>query len=89
MKSYSGLGPSGHRKTGDASLGHNDDRETILPARNDLADLKRIDNALRRLDTGRFGHCLYCGDQISMSRLNFDPAVESCGTCAEDEAAFY
>lgn len=89
MKSYSGLGTPGRRKTGDASLGHNDGRETILPARNDLDDLKRIDNALRRLDSGQFGHCLYCGDQISMSRLNLDPAVESCGTCAEEEAALY
>lgn len=46
--------------------------------------LKRIDAALRRLETGRFGHCLYCGDQISVTRLTFDPAVTSCSTCDED-----
>ena len=46
--------------------------------------LDRIDAALRRLDLGRFGHCLYCGDQISMVRLDEDPAVESCDTCNED-----
>jgi RNA polymerase-binding transcription factor DksA len=46
-------------------------------------DLHRIDAALRRLENGRFGHCLYCGDQISFRRLNHDPAIESCSTCNE------
>ena len=46
--------------------------------------LKRIDDALRRLDTGRFGHCLYCGDQIGLGRLTADPAVSSCVVCDED-----
>lgn len=48
------------------------------------ADIKRIDAALRRLENGRFGLCLYCGDQISMKRLDRDPAIMSCGTCNED-----
>ena len=47
-------------------------------------DIKRIDAALRRLEDGRFGLCLYCGDQISMKRLDRDPAIMSCGTCNED-----
>lgn len=46
--------------------------------------LKRIDEALKRLDTGRFGHCLYCGDQIELGRLTADPAVSSCLVCDED-----
>ena len=46
-------------------------------------DIDRIDAALRRLDDGRFGHCLYCGDQISVRRLDRDPAVESCSACNE------
>ncbi|MEM5515940.1 hypothetical protein WNY37_03190 [Henriciella sp. AS95] len=56
---------------------------TTMPVEGE-ATLKRIDAALRRLDTGRFGHCLYCGDQINMSRLTHDPATESCTTCDED-----
>ena len=47
-------------------------------------EIRRIDAALRRLDTGRFGHCLYCGDPISLKRLDHDPAVASCSTCNED-----
>ena len=47
-------------------------------------DLTRIDAALRRLEDGRFGLCLYCGDQISLKRLDRDPAIMSCGTCDED-----
>ena len=84
MKSYSGLGPTGSRKTGKASPDPGDARDGIPNGQEIRDDLKRIDDALRRLDTGRFGHCLYCGDQISMKRLNIDPAVESCGVCAED-----
>ena len=47
-------------------------------------ELQRVEAALKRLDHGRFGHCLYCGDQISMKRLDRDPAIMSCGTCNED-----
>ena len=46
--------------------------------------LKRIDAALRRLESGRFGHCLYCGDPIGLKRLDEDPAIASCATCNED-----
>ena len=48
-------------------------------------ELQRVEAALKRLDHGRFGHCLYCGDQIGLGRLKSDPAVESCDTCEEDE----
>ena len=53
-----------------------------VPAEDD--DLKRIEAALRRLDDGKFGLCLYCGDPISVKRLDVDPAINSCGTCDED-----
>jgi RNA polymerase-binding transcription factor DksA len=46
--------------------------------------LNKIDAALRRLDLGKFGHCLFCGDPISVVRLDRNPAIESCETCNED-----
>ena len=57
-----------------------------IPCGDDIQEgdaLKRIEAALRRLDTGRFGHCLYCGDPIALKRLDQDPAVDSCSTCDE------
>ncbi len=68
----SGLEPGMGEKTSDTAAG--EDRQH---------DIDRIDAALRRLDRGRFGHCLYCGDQISVRRLDRDPAVESCSACNE------
>lgn len=47
-------------------------------------EIKRIDAALRRLEHGVFGLCLYCGDQISMKRLDRNPAIMSCSVCDED-----
>lgn len=38
--------------------------------------------ALARLETGEFGACLECGDQIAPKRLEFDPTVPTCITCA-------
>ena len=46
-------------------------------------ELQRVEAALKRLDRGQFGHCLYCGDPISVKRLDRDPAVESCSSCNE------
>ncbi|MEE9389351.1 MAG: TraR/DksA family transcriptional regulator [Paracoccaceae bacterium] len=42
----------------------------------------RIIAALVRLDAGEFGYCLNCGDDIAPKRLEFDPTVPTCLTCA-------
>ena len=42
----------------------------------------RIIAALLRLDEGEFGYCLSCGDDITPKRLEFDPTVPTCLTCA-------
>ena len=47
-------------------------------------ELQRVEAALKRLERGQFGHCLYCGDRIDLERLQHDPAVESCDMCEED-----
>ena len=47
-------------------------------------ELQRVEAALKRLERGQFGHCLYCWDRIDLERLQHDPAVESCDMCEED-----
>ncbi|MDY0350473.1 MAG: TraR/DksA C4-type zinc finger protein [Desulfobulbaceae bacterium] len=45
-------------------------------------ELQRIETALRRLDTGDYGYCVMCDDEIAEGRLRFDPSVLTCISCA-------
>jgi DnaK suppressor protein len=38
--------------------------------------------ALERLNSGDFGYCDDCGDEIALKRLEFDPTVTRCIGCA-------
>jgi len=53
-------------------------------ARRDQTNL-RITAALARLDEGEYGYCLNCGDDIALKRLEFDPTVPTCISCAAKE----
>lgn len=46
--------------------------------------LVKIDEALARLQEGRFGYCVQCGDEISVPRLRALPFAVRCKDC-EDE----
>ena len=46
------------------------------------AELRRIDAALERLDDGDYGYCVTCGDEIELGRLELDPSVSQCASCA-------
>jgi RNA polymerase-binding protein DksA len=48
----------------------------------DLAELRRIDAALDRLDQGTYGTCTSCGEEISAERLEVLPATPLCKDCA-------
>ncbi len=47
-------------------------------------DLQRAQSALERLDSGDYGVCLVCDEEIPVKRLEFDPAVTTCVDCARD-----
>lgn len=49
------------------------------------AQLSRIANALRRLDSGAFGDCLACEEPIDPRRLSIDPAASHCINCARKD----
>jgi RNA polymerase-binding transcription factor DksA len=42
------------------------------------SDLDEVDNALRRLDDGRYGRCRECGDVIDDEVLAAAPAARYC-----------
>ncbi|HAJ22057.1 MAG TPA: molecular chaperone DnaK [Rhodospirillaceae bacterium] len=41
----------------------------------------RIRAALARIDSGDYGYCLKCGDEIPAKRLQLDPATPVCVDC--------
>jgi DnaK suppressor protein len=47
------------------------------------SELLAINEALDRIDTGSFGTCLSCGQEISAIRLNPIPWAQYCITCQE------
>lgn len=47
-------------------------------ARQALAD---IESALQRMDTGRYGMCLYCGAPVELARLYTVPQTALCAPC--------
>ena len=47
-----------------------------------VQEQKRIVAALDRLESGVFGDCLNCGDEIAQGRLESDPTTLICIACA-------
>ncbi len=46
------------------------------------ARLQRIRAALLRMEEGEYGWCVECGGEIAPARLDLDPTVPTCITCA-------
>ena len=45
-------------------------------------EIARIDAALKRIESGDYGTCLTCGEEIALKRLQTDPAPPTCVDCA-------
>jgi DnaK suppressor protein len=45
-------------------------------------ELERIIAALERIESGDYGFCISCGDEILVQRLEIDPSNPFCLTCA-------
>lgn len=48
-----------------------------------LAELRKIDATLVRMDEGEFGYCASCGEEIALRRLQIDPTTTRCVACIE------
>jgi DnaK suppressor protein len=46
-------------------------------------ELQKIESALKRIQTGDFGYCLRCEEEIAEKRLDHDPAIALCIDCAD------
>ena len=47
------------------------------------AEIEVIDRALERIDTGDYGRCEECDEDIPLARLKALPTATTCVTCAE------
>lgn len=47
--------------------------------------LKKIEEALARIEEGNFGECEECGEDIELKRLEARPTATLCVSCKEDE----
>lgn len=45
--------------------------------------LSQIKGALRRIESGDFGYCSECGEEIAAGRLAINPATVRCVACSE------
>ncbi len=46
------------------------------------AERNAIAAAMRRIDQGKFGYCVECGDDIAEARLRNNPTAVKCLECA-------
>lgn len=42
----------------------------------------RISATLQRIEDGEFGYCVDCGEEIGRARLELDPTLPTCVSCA-------
>lgn len=46
--------------------------------------LRKVNNALHRIEEGTYGECCECGDEISLARLEARPTADFCIVCKEE-----
>ncbi len=51
-----------------------------------LVDIERqrIQTALKRIQSGEYGYCILCDEEIAEKRLQFDPSLLICISCAKE-----
>ncbi len=52
-------------------------------ARRRQQELAKVEGALRRIESGEYGICFDCGEEIDVRRLSVVPASTRCVACAE------
>lgn len=55
----------------------------IARVTSEVAELKKVNAALRRITDNTYGECTDCGEQINPKRLEVNPAAERCVNCQE------
>ena len=56
-------------------------------ARRRQRQLQKIEGALRRIESGEYGNCFMCEEEIDLLRLAEDPTNTRCIHCIEQASA--
>ncbi len=68
-------------ETDDWGVGDELAARDIAEARQHLSALSDVEDALRRVAAGSYGHCVDCGEPIATARLKAYPAATRCLDC--------
>jgi DnaK suppressor protein len=73
----------GEREADPSDEAAEDSAEEVLEGLSDgeRRELRDIDDALVRIEQGRFGHCARCGGAIGRHRLRAIPEARHCMAC--------
>lgn len=47
-------------------------------------EMQRIKTAQGRMESGEYGYCIMCEEEIAEKRLRFDPSLLTCISCAQE-----
>ena len=75
------------RDSADLAAGISRDRATGHVDQVVREEIRRIEDALDRMDRGHYGVCAQCGDAIQVERLRAEPQALRCVDCASQQEA--
>ncbi len=78
------------RLTDTADIASNliEDEIVMSIAQGEAREIAQIDNALKKIQNGKYGICECCGKSINKQRLMAIPFVNLCVKCKEDEERY-
>jgi DnaK suppressor protein len=74
-----------HSEQMDQAASQSDVGIALLLRERELKLLRKIREALRRLEEGTFGNCENCGEEISVKRLMARPVATFCIECKKEQ----
>lgn len=80
-----GLATDGHGDFADRSAAANEEEISIQLKQTDAKLLRAIEDALARVESGSYGVCVDCEEEISSARLNAVPWTKVCIGCKEKQ----
>ncbi len=78
-------GTDGHGDFADHSAAANEEEISIQLKQTDAKLLRAIEDALSRVESGTYGVCVDCEDEISAARLEAVPWTKVCIGCKEKQ----
>lgn len=70
-------------ETGDWAEASTENLNDLALLQHEIVSLRRLDDALQRVQTGQFGICRECGETIPDGRLEAQPEAATCISCQQ------